>query len=195
MKSPDMLAALRPVISAFEDLGIHYYIGGSVAGSAYGKARSTLDVDLASDIKLPQVRSLVEKLQSTYYIDEESILDAIKRHSSFNLIHLDTMIKVDVFVSGDNPYSRELFRRRRKDGLAEDREDEEFYLISPEDLILVKLDWYRRGGEVSERQWDDVLGIITVQGDSLDREYLHHWARELNLGNLLERAFNDATVG
>ena len=133
-------------------------------------------------------------LESSYYIDEDAILEAIRRHSSFNLIHLETMIKVDVFIVGDEPYPQQALRRRRKDTLDEDQQTVEFYLASSEDIVLIKLDWYRMGGEVSERQWSDVVGVLKVQEKSLDREYLRHWASELKLTGLLEQAFRDAGI-
>lgn len=194
MRYPDLLAAIGPVAEAFEKLGVPYYIGGSVASSAYGAPRATLDVDIVSDLKPQHVRFLAEMLESSYYIDEDAILEAIRRHSSFNLIHLETMIKVDVFIVGDEPYPQQALRRRRKDTLDEDQQAVEFYLASSEDIVLIKLDWYRMGGEVSERQWSDVVGVLKVQEKSLDREYLRHWASELKLTGLLQQAFRDAGI-
>jgi len=99
MKNPDLLAAVRPVVDAFEKLGILYYIGGSIASSAYGMARATLDVDMVSDLKKQHIRPLVEMLKASYYIDGDMIADAVSRRASFNLIHLETMLKIDVFIS------------------------------------------------------------------------------------------------
>ncbi|MFQ5688042.1 MAG: hypothetical protein ACE5GV_15450, partial [Candidatus Scalindua sp.] len=98
MKSPDIISAVKPVVEGFDKLGIPYYIGGSVASSTYGLARSTLDVDMVSDLKSEYVHQLVKMLEATYYIDEGVILNAIQRRSTFNLIHLESMLKVDVFV-------------------------------------------------------------------------------------------------
>ena len=194
MKDPDLLTAIGPVAEAFEKLGVLYYIGGSIASSAYGAPRATLDVDMVSDLKPQHVPFLVKMLESSYYIDEDEIGEAIRRHSSFNLIHLETMIKVDVFIVGDEPYPRQALRRRRKDTLDENPQAVEYYLASSEDIVLIKLLWYRMGGEVSERQWSDVVGVLKVQDTSLDREYLQHWASELKLTGLLEQAFRDAGI-
>lgn len=191
MKSPDIISAVKPVVEAFDKLGIPYYIGGSVASSTYGLARSTLDIDMVSDLKSENVHKLVKILEASYYIDEDMILDAIQRRSSFNLIHLETMFKVDVFVAKEGSYHKEAFVRRRKDTLDEDDPTVEFYLVSPEDIILNKLDWYRLGGGVSERQWNDVLGVLKVQRNLLDMKYLRHWASELGLVDLLERVLSD----
>lgn len=191
MKAPDIVIALSPVIQAFEKLGIAYYIGGSVASSAYGIARSTLDIDLVADLKLNHVDPLVRSLESEYYIDGLMIKDAILRHSSFNLIHFETIIKVDVFVLKDTAYYQKAFERKRKDSLDEEV-PHEFYLASPEDVILNKLIWYHLGGNVSDRQWQDILGVLKVQKGFLDTEYLRYWASDLHISGLLDYAFHDA---
>ncbi len=194
MKNPDILEAIIPVANAFEKLGIAYYIGGSVASSAYGFPRSTMDVDIVSDLKTKNIRSFVGMLESSYYIDEDMILDAVERRSSFNIIHLETMLKIDVFISKNIPYDKEALKRRRKDTLDEDQINIEFYLVSPEDIILNKLMWFRLGGGVSDRQWKDVLGVLKVQKNLLDKEYLQHWASELKVKDLLDKAFSQAGI-
>ncbi len=192
MKDSELIAAIEPVVKAFEKLGVLYYIGGSVASSAYGIARATLDVDMISDLRSDHVRKLVEMLESAYYIDEGMILEAIQRRSSFNLIHFNTMLKVDVFILKDSPYCRKSFQRRKIDRLDENKEGIEFYLASPEDIILNKLDWYRKGGEVSETQWRDIVGVLKVQKYLLDMEYLRHWAFDLDLTDLFENGLREA---
>jgi len=194
MKKLDILDALEPVVEVFENLGVPYYIGGSVASSAHGMPRSTLDVDMAAKLKRQHVRPLIKVLEPAYYIDEEMIMDAIARRSSFNLVHLETMIKVDVFVSRDRPYDRQAFQRKRKHSLEAERADMELYLASAEDIVLNKLDWFRIGGEVSEQQWRDVQGVLKVQKGLLDMEYLRQWAADLGLADLLERALGEAEI-
>jgi hypothetical protein len=136
---------------------------------------------------------LVEKLSSAYYIDKDMILEALSSRKSFNLIHLDTMIKIDVFMIKDEPYHRSALQRRRKYTLNIENENAlEFYLASSEDIILNKLDWFRMGNYVSEQQWRDIQGILKVQQESLDREYLLRWAENLGLSELLKKAFQDA---
>jgi hypothetical protein len=121
------------------------------------------------------------------------IAEAIRTNSSFNLIHLETMIKIDVFIHKDEPYSLEALQRIRKDTL-EDTANLEFYFSSPEDIIISKLQWYKIGDLVSERQWLDVIGVIKVQGDSLDKKYLKGWSKKLGLSSLLKEAFDAADV-
>jgi hypothetical protein len=194
MKNPDIMTATEPVAEAFEKLGVLYYIGGSIASSAYGVPRATMDVDMVSGLKMQHVRPLVQMLRSSYYIDEDMILDAIKRQSSFNIIHLETMLKIDVFICKNAPYDVAALKRRRKDTLDEEQAAAEFYLASPEDVILNKLTWIRIGGEVSDRQWNDVLGVLKVQENSLDNKYLRHWASQLKVEDLLIKAFQDAGI-
>ncbi len=194
MTAGDLFGALEPVIEAFEALGIRYRIGGSVASSAYGIARATLDVDLVADLKENHVRPLVDLLREGYYIDEDRVRDAVARRSSFNIVHLGSMIKVDVFVLTSRPYDQAAFARARLEKLVENESGREHYLTTPEDVILNKLDWYRQGGEVSERHWNDVLGVLKVQQASLDLPYLRHWAAMLGVTDLLLRALADAGI-
>ena len=191
MKKPDLIAALDMVVACFENLAVAYYIGGSVASSAYGIARATMDVDVVAGVEIHQVDPLVKALEKDYYIDAEMIRDAIHRRASFNLIHLETMIKIDVFIVKNQPYDSEALARRHPDTLDEE-DSRTFYLSSPEDIILSKLQWYHKGGMVSEQQWKDVLGVLKVQGEKLDLEYLKRWASRLNLSDLLNRSFDDA---
>jgi len=191
MKKPDIIVALDMVIECFEELEIAYYIGGSVASSAYGIARATMDVDLLANVEIHHVNRLVKALEKDYYIDAEMIKDAIGRSASFNLIHLSTMLKIDVFIVKDQPYDSEALTRRQPDTLDEES-SRKFYLSSPEDIILNKLQWYQSSGGVSQQQWKDVLGVLKVQADKLDLEYLKSWASKLNLSDLLNRSFDDA---
>ena len=193
MKHTDIVGALSRIVGCFDKLGIAYYIGGSIASSAYGMARATMDVDLVANVEMSQVDRLVRSLEADYYISAGMIKDAINRRASFNLIHLETMIKIDVFISKDQPYDSEVFARRRLDTLDEESSNM-FYLSSPEDVVLSKLQWYEAGGRVSEQQWKDILGVLKVQGGRLDLEYLKDWASKLKMSELLNRSFDDAGI-
>jgi hypothetical protein len=133
-------------------------------------------------------------LEHCFYLDENMILDAIEHRSSFNMIHLETMVKIDIFITKNSPYEREAFKRTRKDTLNEESGSVEFHLVSPEDIVLNKLVWFRSGGDVSEQQWKDVIGVLKVQKNTLDKKYLEQWSSELEVADLLEKAFQDAGV-
>ncbi|MFH1562932.1 MAG: hypothetical protein ABIF11_05890 [Nitrospirota bacterium] len=182
------------VISVFEELGIPYFIGGSLASAIHGVVRSTNDVDIVADLKPEHILPLKNALQSEFYIDKDMIKEAIERKSCFNLIYLELMFKVDIFVAGNHPYIQEQFKRRGKETIIRNPE-KIAYVSTPEDTILSKLDWFRKGGGVSDRQWADVLGVIKLQGKRLDMDYLHDWANKLNLGDLFRKGLEEAGIG
>lgn len=188
----DAFAAIRLVVAALERLGVQYYLGGSIASSAYGMARATLDADLVADLSLQHATPLVTALGPDFYADANMISDAIRRKSCFNVIHLATMFKVDVFAVKDRDYDREAMRRIRKDTLVLDQSGVELFLAAAEDVLLNKLEWFRLGDQVSERQWHDVLGVLKVQHGRLDMDYLNRWADRLGLGDLLQEAIRQA---
>lgn len=185
------LAVTLLVIDAFEKLNVPYLIGGSLASAVHGTARSTLDTDLVADLRPEQVSPLVEMLRQDFYIDQGMILDAIQHQSSFNVIHLETAFKVDVFVIKSRRFDREQFQRRRLEVVANEPE-RRAYVTTAEDIILAKLEWYRQGGEVSDRQWRDILGVLKVQADRLDLNYLQKWAVELGVAELLQKALKES---
>jgi hypothetical protein len=187
----DWVPVLQPIIHAFDGLGVPYQIGGSLASSAWGLPRSTQDADLVADLQLQHVDPFAAQLLDSYYIDASMIRDAIVRQSSFNLLHLATMLKVDVFIPKRSAFDEAAFQRARPQWLDEPQTEQALF-TSPEDIILHKLVWYRSGGEVSERQWLDVLGVLKVQAEDLDAIYLRKWAARLGVTDLLARTWQDA---
>ncbi len=185
-----IFAAITPIVEALEQLGVNYHIGGSVASSIHGIIRATIDADLVANLELKHVHPLVKLLEADYYIDEDAVRDAVKRRGSFNAIYLDTMLKVDVFIPKSRLFDREELRRSQLQPLIEGSRP--FYVASPEGTVLNKLEWYRMGDEVSDRQWNDILGVLKVQGTNLDMAYLQRWAAALKVSDLLERALVDA---
>jgi hypothetical protein len=148
-------------------------------------------VDLIAAVAGRDAAPLVAALGSEFYADEEQITAAVMEQGSFNLIHLATMAKVDVYAVWRTEFGRAQLARksRRQVGRAEPLD---LFITTAEDTILAKLDWYRKGGCVSDRQWRDVLGVLKVQANALDRAYLRDWAARLNVADLLRRAFDDA---
>lgn len=188
--SQPVAVALR-IGAALDSLGIDWYVGGSVASSLHGIPRATQDVDLVADIRFDQAQALVHALGEDFYADVDLVIEAIRRRSSFNILDMQTATKVDIFVPRREPRARITMQRRqhhetRSDGSAS------LPIASPEDVILTKLDWYRRGGQVSERQWLDVLGVIQVNAPTLDRDYLNRQAALVGLTQLLDEALQSA---
>jgi hypothetical protein len=181
------------VIDQFERLGIPYVLGGSMASAVHGTLRATLDADLVVDIKHEHVEPLVKALSGTFYIDDLMIHDAITRRASFNLIHLESMFKVDVFVLKRRRFDTMQLERRITQAISTEPA-RSIDVATPEDIILAKLEWYRLGNEASERQWSDVLGVLKVQAGALDLAYLRYWAADLGVSDLLERALDDAGI-
>ena len=153
--------------------------------------RATLDADLVADLKPQHVAGLVEALQADYYIDAGMIRGALSRRSCFNLIHLATSFKVDVFVLKGRAYDRAALERKEKRSIDADSPEIQVFLATAEDTVLAKLEWYRLGDEVSDRQWRDVLGIFKSQQGHLDRDYMKKWAAELRVADLFERALRE----
>ena len=192
MKNPEILIAIRPVIKTLERLSIPYYIGGSIASSFFGIARATMDVDIIADIKENQIRNLKKSLEKDYYIDENMIREAIQKTSSFNIIHLATIIKIDIFIPKKDSFQYQVFKRKINDNFEDNGLKEKFYFSSAEDIIIFKLQWYELGGGISERQWNDIIGVIKVQNKNLDTDYLKFWSNKFGLNNFLKKAFADA---
>jgi hypothetical protein len=178
----------------FEKQNVPYLVGGSVASSVYGIPRTTRDVDFVADLTSVNVAPLVEALQSDCYIDADMIQDAIESQSSFNILHLPTMHKADVFVQQSNAWATEQMARRLPQKIVVNDREEVIQFACPEDMILQKLHWFRLGGGVSRYQLPDVVGMLKVQADHLDYGYLEHWALELDLTDLLTQAYEDAGI-
>lgn len=179
------------VVQVLKDLDVPYAIGGSLASSWHGLSRTTFDSDIVAALESQHVQPFIARLRDAFYVDEGAMREAIARRRSFNLIHLQTMFKVDIFIPRNRRFDQMQLANRRPYLVADDPE-RTAYFASAEDTILAKLEWYRLGGEISDRQWQDVLGIVKAQGDRLDWAYLRKQASGLHVADLLERLAGEA---
>ena len=179
------------VTKVFDQINIPYLVGGSLASAVHGVVRATLDADIIADINQEQVNELIKQLQAAFYIDEEMVRNAIKERGSFNIIHLDTMFKVDIFLLKKRAFDQNQMERRVLQTLGPEQA-EKAYVSTVEDIILAKLEWFRSGGEISDRQWRDILGVLQIQWDRINFSDLQKWAKSLGVSDLLERARNEA---
>jgi len=189
---PEPLAVTIQVTRVFERLNIPYLISGSLASTLHGMVRSTQDSDIIAEMRLEHVQPFVEALQNEFFMDKEMIAESIQHNLSFNLIHRDTMFKVDVFIPQRRSFHQSQLARAQRQTFSLVDSEVSANFSSAEDIILSKLEWYRMGGEASERQWRDILGVLKTRSGELDLDYLHKWAKELKVSDLLDRALKQA---
>jgi hypothetical protein len=167
---------LRTVSQSLEHSGIAYMLTGSFASAFHGAPRSTQDIDLVIAATPAQLRTFIESLPSTqYYADLEAALEAQTRESMFNVIDLTAGWKIDFILRKSRAFSQQEFARRQRLNL----EGVPLFVATAEDVIIAKLEWSKLAK--SERQVEDVAGILRIRWDSLDRTYLEKWINELGL--------------
>lgn len=188
----DPMLIARRVAGVFDALQIVYWIGGSVASTKYGEFRITQNIDFVAVLHPDHVPDLVAAWQSDFYVDDVMIYDAIRFEDSFNIIHLDTALKADVFIAKSDAWTQQEAARRRLTELVTGDVSTRLYIASPEDMVLQKLRRFRIGGEVSDRQWTDVQTMLKTQRYVLEYEYMTFWAGQLGLIELLNQALEAA---
>jgi hypothetical protein len=187
MNQPDPIRVIHDVTRILTAIGIRFFVSGSIASSLYGEPRSTNDIDIVADISEGDAEAIVNAFAADYYIDEHDVRNAIHRASSFNIVHNETVQKVDIFVAGQDPHTQEELERVQSVSL---EDGQSIPLASREDLILQKLLWFDRGNRVSDRQWRDVLGLL--KGADPDVPYMNGWARQFGISELLTRALSES---
>lgn len=181
---------LKKVIHALDQVGIQYMITGSLVSSLQGEPRFTHDIDIVIGIQKSQAMKLVEFFQPpNFYLDEDSILEAINRQGMFNLIDVNTGDKVDFWILTDNPFDQSRFSRK----ISEEFMGLKMQVSSPEDTILAKLRWTKLSGG-SEKHFTDALRVYEVQYGKLDIDYLEHWANKLDIESLWKRLADEAEI-
>ena len=191
MNHADSLSIAGLVTGVCERLGVRYLLGGSMASTALGEPRMTLDVDLVIDLEIGTVDRWIESLGPEFLIDRDWVRAEVERRGSFQLFHMPSLVRIDVFVppwEGVHLWKWERRRRLRIDAnLSLD-------VTAPEGIVLQKLMWYRAGGEVSDRQWRDVVGVLRAQRLHLQRDEMEAWATRCGVADLLARALVDAAA-
>jgi hypothetical protein len=177
---------LSSLVDCLEQAGIAYMLAGSVGSSLHGRPRATQDVDIVVAPTEDQLHDFLESLGESYYVSKEAANQAVQHHTMFNVIDMESGWKADLIVRKPRPFSREEFGRRRQLDLSKRR----FWVVSPEDVILSKLEWIK--GRESEVQFSDALGVAIIHYHSLDRAYLKKWAMELGVAESLERLLKEA---
>jgi hypothetical protein len=184
---------LKRLVDALNNAGIPYMLSGSVSSSFHGQPRATNDVDIVIAPTETQLYSFLQSLGKDYYVSIESARDALKCQSAFNVIDMQAGWKADFIIRRQRPFSKEEFQRRQKVSIM----GLDTWIVSAEDVILIKLEWAKNSK--SDRQLEDALNVAIVQFDRLDGDYLHKWAKELqvesSLKQLLEQAKNRMNSG
>ncbi|HKP11534.1 MAG TPA: hypothetical protein VJZ91_05465 [Blastocatellia bacterium] len=186
----NQIDVLIKVVSVLDELAVPYVIGGSYASSARGFARATMDIDVLAALRPEHAEAFAAKLEPEFYADSHTIRRAALMRRSFNVIHMETSFKVDVFVAKPGGFDDQQLKRRQLEVVDEDQQRTAF-VSTAEDIILAKLRWYRLTNETSEKQWNDVRGVVEVQGEKLDRMYLREWSQSLGVSDLLGRVFSE----
>ncbi|SPE33352.1 conserved hypothetical protein [Candidatus Sulfopaludibacter sp. SbA6] len=182
----DLSDTLKFLAAALDQLGIPYLIGGSMASSARGIARATRDIDIVADIRLDQADRFAAALGPNWYVEPDQIRQALRAGRAFNVIYIPKSQKVDIFPAAGEFQAAQL-ERASKLPLTFLGIDAEYPVASAEDILLAKLQWYRAGGEISDRQWSDITGILATN-PAIDLDYTRSWAARLRVEDLLDKA-------
>lgn len=184
----DPIRTTLRVAEIFEDLDIPYYVAGSVAGNILGEVRATKDVDFVADLREPLIEPLFAAMKDEFDVSESFLRESIRERRIFSTMYLPEYFKADIFPMRDTPLAREQMNRRIRVLFARDPH-RTVSMLTPEDLILSKLDWYRQGHEISDMQWRDIQGVLKIHAGRLDEEYLRRAAESIGLRGLLDKAF------
>jgi hypothetical protein len=171
---------LKILVEAFESLNIPYIVTGSVASIFYGEPRFTNDIDVVADLKKEDVGGFLKFFpKDQFYVSESVVMDAIQRRFQFNIIHPASGAKIDIIIKKQNDFDKSRFQRRKKVSPAEDIEAA---FASCEDVVIMKMEYYREGG--SEKHIRDITGMLKLCGKSIDYPYITQWAERLGLAEI-----------
>ena len=192
---PDAL--LLMVTARLEVLGLSYCVGGSFASGAYGRARTTYDLDILLALRATHITEFIGAFQEDFDLNPAEVSEAVQlapqyattpeHRALIKIYHRRSHFRIDFFVSSGRAFEREQFQRCVRQIIATNPEIDAAF-SSPEDTILAKLEWFRLGNYASTHQWPDVQAMILIQHEVLAWDYLRQWADTLGVRDLLERA-------
>lgn len=185
--APTDFPTLWKIIDRLDQASIPYMLTGSMAVNVYGHVRATNDFDIVVQIKSDSIKTLFHLFEKDFYVSEEAIQEAVTCKTQFNMIDNETIFKADFIIAKEDAFSKQAFARRKSIRIGE----KEIRVISPEDLILAKLEWSRES--LSEMQEKDIKNIIRVLDKTLDKKYLEKWARTMRFEERLKKIY--AAVG
>jgi hypothetical protein len=185
------LRAALAVARVLDEQGVRWFLGGSLASSLYGIPRATLDADIVADLRPTHVQPMIRALADEWYVDEDAVRQAIHDRRSFNLIHFESAMKVDVFVPKLRRFDGGQFVRVTRIAVA-GGDGISLPVCSVEDIVAAKLEWFRLGGEISDRQWGDIIGVLRNHLNGLNLALLRESATELGVADLLLKALAEA---
>ena len=168
---------LRRAAEVLDGLGIPYLVTGSMASSVFGDARLTNDIDVVVDLKPSQVDAFCAAFpEPEFYCPREFVAEAVRKRFQFNVIHPESGLKIDFMLPSDSPFDRSRLSRAVR---LQDSPDGGAWFASPEDVILKKLEYFKEGG--SEKHVRDILGVLRIRGNRIDRAYIAEWAGRLGV--------------
>lgn len=171
---------LKHLINVFEKFDIEYFVAGSIASIFYGEPRFTNDIDVVADINENHISKLLKSFpEEEFYLSEEAIRDAIKHRYQFNIIHPSSGLKIDIIVSGKNDFMDSQFARKKRITPVEGTQAN---FSSPEDIIIMKMVYYKEGN--SEKHLRDIIGILKISENVIDKEYIENWVNKLGLSDI-----------
>ena len=171
---------LKHLVNAFESLGIRYLVTGSIASIFYGEPRFTNDIDVVVEIKEHHIQGLLKLFPcDEFYISEDAIRDAIKHNHQFNIIHPSSGLKIDVIISKKEPFDNSRFERIKRIFPIEDTQAN---FASPEDVIIMKMRYYKEGE--SEKHLRDITSMLKISDNIIDRKYIEEWVEKFDLKDI-----------
>jgi hypothetical protein len=168
-----IIELLKRVTDSLEFKEISYMLSGSLALNAYSVPRMSLDIDIVIELHDEQLNDFFEIFKDEFYINENTVKEETKRHGMFNVIDHKTGFKIDFIIKKETEYRNYEFSRRRRESIA----DFEVWIVSPEDLIISKIDWIQQ--YQSDKQINDIQNLLAIP--DIDMEYIIFWCEKQRL--------------